>query len=97
MELDPIQEPTIPAGLADAIRSFSLHREATHCGNTFRVSPFDLYAECPHCGARIKVRGLCAGADLEDVFDAVFEWMGQPGASDLVRRRQQEIESDRDE
>jgi hypothetical protein len=42
------------------------------------------------------VRSFAAVAELEDVFDAVFEWMRQPGAADLVRRRQEEIAADSD-
>src|SRR5436309_538108 len=96
MELKRNQDVEIPPGLTDSIRSLPLRREVTHCGATFLVSPFDIYAECPSCRRRIKVRSLWAGEELEDVFDAVFEWMSQPGASDLARRRQREIEVDRE-
>jgi hypothetical protein len=80
--------------LLDAIASFPVVREVTHCGATFRVSPFDIYATCPACGARLKVRSFAAGPELEDIFDAVFAWMAQPGAAELVRRRQQELAAD---
>jgi hypothetical protein len=96
MQLNRKPDLAIPPGLIEAIETFPLHREVTHCGNTFLVSPFDLYADCPHCGSHIKVRSFSAGTELEDVFDAVFQWMGQAGAADLVRRRQQVLEDDRD-
>ncbi|HTU92090.1 MAG TPA: hypothetical protein VMF69_18545 [Gemmataceae bacterium] len=80
----------------ESIESFPLHREVRHCGETCHVSPFDIYARCPRCGARIKVRSFAGGVEVEDVFDAVFAWMNQPGAEELVRRRQQVLQQDPD-
>lgn len=96
MELKRNPDVEIPADLIEAIESFPLHREIAHCGATFRVSPFDIYASCPRCGHRIKVRSFSAGSELEDVFDAVFAWMSQPGAEELVRYRQRVIQQDQD-
>jgi hypothetical protein len=81
--------PTIevPPGLLDAIRSLPLEREVEHCGRRITVPPFDLYAECPQCGARIKVRSFSGLDEIEDVFDAVFEWMDRPLAQEVVQRR----------
>lgn len=89
MELKRNVEVDIPADLLEVIESFPLHREVSHCGETFHVSPFDIYADCPRCGSRIKVRAFVGGVDVEDVFDSVFAWMNQPGAKELVQRRQQ--------
>lgn len=86
----------IPASLLEAIRSFPQVREVEHCGSTFAVSPFDFHATCPRCDCRLKLRAFSAGDEIEDVFDAVFEWMMQPGAEDLVRRRQEVIGADRE-
>jgi hypothetical protein len=80
--------------LLEAVAAFPLYRDVSHCGSSFRVSPFDFYATCPTCGTRIKVRSFSANPELEDVFDAVFAWMNQPGAAELVRGRQQAIRSD---
>jgi hypothetical protein len=44
--------------------------------------------ECPRCGVRIKVRSFSAIPEIEDVFDAVFEWMNQEGAREVAERRQ---------
>jgi transcription elongation factor Elf1 len=87
----------VPSKLIDAIRSFPLQREVEHCSSKFVVSPFQFYAVCPHCGVRIKLRSFSAVPEIEDVFDAVFEWMSQPGAGELAKQRQQDIETDRDE
>jgi hypothetical protein len=86
----------IPPDLIDSIASFPLQREVRHCGQVFQVSPFEFYATCPHCGVRKKVRSFSGCTELEDVFDALFAWMSQPGAADLVRDRQRVIEQDKD-
>ncbi len=75
--------------LIEALRTFPRERIIDHCGAKIVSSPFDFYATCPHCGARIKLRAFSAGSEIEDVFDAVFEWLNQPGAAELARRRQQ--------
>src|SRR2546427_7760534 len=87
----------IPVGLIEAIRSFPLERELEHCGVRITVSPFDFYAECPQCHERIKVRSVSGTSEVEDVFDAVFEWMNQPPALEIIRRRQMAIEKDAEE
>ena len=85
----------IPPKIIDAIRSFPLVREVEHCGHKFlAASPFDIYAICPHCSARIKIRSFSAGDEIEDVFDAFFEWLNRPGADAIARRRQETIEDD---
>ena len=82
--------------LVEAIESLPLLREVHHCGESFSVSPFAIYAECPICRSRIKVRSFSGATELEDVFDAVFAWMNQPGALELAQQRQQEIAADSD-
>ena len=83
--------------IVGAIKAFAHRRIVSHCGATFAVSPFDLYLASPHCGERIKLRSFSAIAELEDVFDAVFEWMLSEGGADLARRRQKAIQEDLDE
>jgi hypothetical protein len=80
----------------ESIESFPLHRDVRHCGETFQVSPFDIYADCPRCGVRIKVRSFASSVEIEDVFDAVFDWMNQAGAEDLVRRKLKVLQQDQD-
>lgn len=87
----------VPPALIDAIRTFPLEREVEHCGKKFSVSPFDIYSTCPHCQVRVKVRSFAAVAEIEDVFDAVIEWLGQPRAQELMRRRQEVLEADKEE
>jgi hypothetical protein len=97
MELKQHPDVGIPANLLEAIRSFPLGGEIEHCGCKVIISPFDYYAQCSQCGKRIKVRAFSAGREIEDVFDAVFEWMNQPGAEELVRQRRKAIEADAEE
>jgi hypothetical protein len=94
MEQKRTLDVEIFADLLEAIEAFPLHREVLHCGENFQVSPFALYADCPRCGTRFKIRSFAAVSELEDVFDAVFAWMGRPGAEELVRRRRETMQQD---
>ncbi len=80
--------------LLDAISQLPVSRDVQHCGQPFTVSPLDLYATCPQCRSRVKLRSFAAVPELEDVFDAVFAWMNQPGAAELVEKRRREIAAD---
>ena len=77
--------------LIDAIHALPLSRDVLHCGQPFAVSPFDLYANCPQCRARIKVRAFSGLVEIEDVFDAVFAWINQPGAESAMQERRKVI------
>ena len=97
MELKDRYAIEIPASLLEAIRSFPLEREIEHCGIRMTVPAFDLYAECPQCGARIKVRAFSGTEEIEDVFDAVFEWMNRPMAQKVVKRRLKALAEESDD
>jgi hypothetical protein len=94
MELKREPELLITADLIRAIRELPVERDVTHCGQTFQVSPFEIYAECPQCRKLLKLRSFSAVPELEDLFDAVFEWMSQPGAEEVARRRRESIAAD---
>ena len=96
MPLSNAADSILTHDLIEASESLPLHREVHHCGESFSVSPFAIYAECPVCRSRIKVRAFSAATEPEDVFDAVFTWMNQPGAQELVQQRQQAIAADSD-
>src|SRR5437763_16305765 len=81
----------ISPGLLEAIQSFPPQREVEHCGVRITVPSFEFYAECPQCGSRIKVRSFSAAVEIEDVFDAVLDWMNQPMAQEVARRRQEAL------
>ena len=93
----PTLQPTeleISPAMLEAIRSFPTVRTVTHCGTTFAGSPLAIYATCPHCGQPVKVRAFAGGPELEDVFDAVLEWLNRPAAQEIARQRQLEIVAD---
>lgn len=85
---------SISPALLDAIRSFPMERKVCHCGEEFVSSPFEIYAVCPVCQTKIKIRSFSALAEIEDVFDAVFEWMMRPGAQALIEGRQKILRED---
>jgi hypothetical protein len=87
---------TIPEGLLEAIRTFPPEREVEHCGTRLVVGPFDLYAQCPHCGVRLKVRAFSGVTEIEDIFDAVFEWMRDPKARAAAEQRRQGLAEEDD-
>jgi hypothetical protein len=91
MELKRHPALDITAELLEAIRSFPARREVEHCGVRIGVDPFEYYAQCPQCGSRFKVRSFSAQSEIEDIFDAVFEWLSHPGAQEVARRRQEAI------
>lgn len=97
MEAEKSRHMEIPSDLIMGIKSFPSQREIQHCGKPFAVPAFDIYAVCPYCRSRIKVRSFSAVTEIEDVFDAVFEWMNRPEMVEVVRRRRQTIKEDSEE
>jgi hypothetical protein len=87
----------VSSDLIAAIRSFPTDRKVEHCNSIFSVSPFDLYGICPACKSKIKLRSFSGVYELEDVFDAVFEWLINPDALKYFAKRQKEIIEDIDE
>lgn len=75
--------------LIEAIRTFPMSQEVTHCGKVFQAPPFDIYVVCPVCEVEIKARKFSSYVEIEDVFDAVFEWMMQPNALAIVKESQE--------
>lgn len=96
MPSNELSTADISPELLDAIAQFPIVREVSHCGASFEVSPFDLYAVCPMCSERVKVRSFAAIPEIEDVFEAVFTWLAQPGALEVARRRQNDMAADMD-
>lgn len=96
MSLNKVEDVAVSPELLDAIAALPVARTVTHCGTEFAVSPLDIYATCPHCGTRVKVRSFSGVGEVEDVFDAVLEWMLRPGAAEVVRHRQAALAADAD-
>jgi len=89
-----LAEPAIDPDLVDAIVSLPVEREVQHCGTTFTANPFAFYAVCPACKSKFKLRSFSETPEIQDVFDAVFAWMNQPGAAVVAEARRREIEAD---
>src|SRR4051812_25072373 len=89
--------PSIAPELLEAVKSLPARREVRHCGSIFSVSPFDIYATCPICRQQIKVRAFTGGAEIEDLFDAVFVWMTRSDAAEAARSRIAAIRSESDD
>ena len=83
----------VSSELLEAIETYPTTREATHCGSAFRVSSLAIYGVCPVCGTKVKLRSFSGQPELEDIFDAVFSWMQQPGALETISERRREIEA----
>jgi hypothetical protein len=56
------------------------------------VSPFAIYARCPKCREELKVRAHSGGLEIEDVFDAVFQWMASSDAFNAGMQRIRELQ-----
>jgi hypothetical protein len=82
--------------LIDQIKSFPTSSAITHCDQTIDVSPLDIHATCPTCNKRVKLRSFSANYELEDLFDAVFEWLAEPEGKRVFEKRLKEILDDRD-
>jgi hypothetical protein len=94
MSLARPSELDISPELVEAVERFPTARVVAHCGQSFPISPFDLYATCPSCGARFKVRAFSAHPELEDLFDAFFQWLQTPDAARLAAQRQQVLQEE---
>ena len=92
MKLETQEAVRVPSNLIEAIRAFPRQREIEHCGIKQSISSFDIYAICPECSVRYKVRCFSGGYEIEDLFDAVFEWLTEPGAAEILKQRQQELD-----
>jgi hypothetical protein len=94
VELKHHHSLAISEELLEVIRSFPVQRETEHCGVRMVVDPFAFYAECPRCGTRIKLRSFAAVPEIEDVFEAVFEWMNRPDAQEVANQRRIDLASE---
>lgn len=97
MGTDLRTELRLPSELLDAIRSLPATREVVHCQTRFQIPVFATYGACPMCGEQFKVRSFSGETEIEDVFDAVFEWMSSPKTSGEAHRRIAEVIDDLDD
>ena len=64
------------------------------CGHKQQVYTLTIQSSCDKCGLKVKHRGYAAiGSEIEDVVDAVLEWLGQGDELKLAMQRKNEIDS----
>ena len=96
MEIPHSKELNLSHQLLQAIAAFPLERDVQcfNCDQLISISPFEFYAECPRCNAKRKVKSMSGVTELEDVFDAVFQWLDQPRALAIMEHRQRVMRDD---
>lgn len=94
MPITKSPEAGVTAELIEAIRSFPATQRVEHCGQSSTISAFETYFKCVECGTRIKVRSFAGIPEVEDVFDAVFEWMSRPENAELAMQRLEVVAAD---
>lgn len=55
---------------------------------------FNIDATFPRGGQELKGRSLASGAQVEELFDAVFEWMVNPDVQDLASDNTRQLPED---
>lgn len=64
------------------------------CGHQQQIYSLFIQANCEKCGTQVKLRGYASiGSEIEDVIDAVLEWLGKGKEFELALKRKQEIDS----
>jgi hypothetical protein len=71
------------------------------CGQRNTASVLAIDVDCERCSTKHKLRGDAAiGTEVEDVIDAVLEWMGTGARLEVVMKRKsaidREVERDRE-
>lgn len=89
-----MSDALVSHALIEALSELPSGRQFVHCCVSQECSVFDIYAFCSQCGTRIKMRGMAAAPEIEDVFDAVLGWMQAPERRAAAERRLSEIASD---
>lgn len=63
------------------------------CGHSQKEFILTIQTKCQNCGQEYKLRGLGAiGIEIEDVIDAVLEWIGEGNEFDLAMQRKKLID-----
>lgn len=66
--------------IINEIQKLPHYREFTcsKCGKKQQVFMLIIHGECVQCGTNYKYRGIAPiGSEVEDVIDAVLEWIGK--------------------
>ena len=80
----------------EEINNLPHYREFTcnNCGHTQKVYVLVIHGKCEQCAVEYKFRGIGPiGSEIEDVIDAVLEWLGQGAEFDDAMKWKQVIDS----
>ena len=62
--------------------------ECPNCKERIRLHTLQIQANCPYCGLGFKHRGYGSiGTEIQDVIDAVLEWVGEGESIAAVMNR----------
>lgn len=78
------------------IQDLPHYREYTchNCGHKQNAFVLLIQRECEQCGTRSKLRRYASvGTEIEDVVDAVLEWLGQGTEFEDAMKRKRVIDS----
>jgi ribosomal protein L37AE/L43A len=64
------------------------------CGHQHRVHILQIGLICSKCKKSMKLRGFASiGSEIQDVIDAVLEWIGEGEQFNAVMKRYEEIKN----
>lgn len=69
-------------------RKYTCHQ----CGHEQEVYTLEIYGICKSCGRKSKLRGFASmGTEIEDVIDAVLQWLGTDKEFEHAMKSKKEI------
>ena len=69
--------------------------ECRRCGHKRKEYALTIQSQCAYCGTPTKLRGYAAlDSEIEDVIDAVLEWLGEGNELAQAMKWKQMIDSD---
>lgn len=82
--------------IIDEVQKLPHYREfiCTKCGYKQKVYILVIHGKCKRCGTNYKFRGIePIGSEIEDVIDAVLEWLGKGSELEDAMRWKEIIDS----
>ena len=78
-ELNPLASKETMNEIIDEIKNLPAFSpiQCPKCGHEYEVSALLIQGECPNCNLYIKYRAFSAEKEIQDVIDAVLEWIGE--------------------
>jgi hypothetical protein len=83
--------------IIEGIQKLPHYREytCTKCGQKQKAYMLLIHGKCERCGTEYKFRGIAPiGSEIEDVVDAVLDWLGKGIEFEDAMKRKHAIDSD---